>query len=81
MDYLGDFRRENRRSYFSLYGYASGIDVLRFYGFGNETEAAVSQGFYRVARHAVRRAPSGSPATSRDWGSATAWRSPTPGPW
>jgi hypothetical protein len=48
VDYLGDFRRENRRSYFSLYGYASGIDVLRFYGFGNETEAPESQDFYRV---------------------------------
>jgi hypothetical protein len=47
-DYLGDFRRENRSSYFSLYGYASGIEVLRFYGFGNETEATEGQEFYRV---------------------------------
>jgi hypothetical protein len=46
--HLGDFRRENRSSYFSLYGYASGIDVLRFYGFGNETEATEGQEFYRV---------------------------------
>ena len=48
VDYLGDFRRENRGSYFSLYGYASGMEVLRFYGFGNETEATEGQEFYRV---------------------------------
>ena len=48
VDYLGDFRRENRGSYFSLHGYASGIEVLRFYGFGNETEAPESQDFSKV---------------------------------
>jgi hypothetical protein len=36
-DYLGEYHRENRRSSFGLYGYASGVEVLRFYGFGNET--------------------------------------------
>lgn len=36
-DYTGIFHRENRRSSFGLFGYASGVDVLRFYGFGNET--------------------------------------------
>ena len=48
VDYLGNFHRENRRTYFSLYGYASGIDVLRFYGFGNETEASQDTDYYKV---------------------------------
>ena len=48
VDYLGDFRRENRGSYLSLYAYASSIEVLRFYGFGNETQAPEGQEFYRA---------------------------------
>jgi hemolysin activation/secretion protein len=45
---MGDFRRENRSSWFSLGAYASSVEVLRFYGFGNETEASESQKYYRV---------------------------------
>ena len=48
VDYLGNFHRENRGTYFSLYGYASGIDVLRFYGFGNETEAPQDNDYAKV---------------------------------
>ena len=49
VDYTGLFHRENRRSSFGLYAYASGVEVLRFYGFGNETEApAEDQDFYQV---------------------------------
>ena len=48
VDYLGDFRRENSRSSFSLHAYASSVEVLRFYGLGNETEATGSQKYYRV---------------------------------
>jgi len=49
VDYAGLFHRENRRSYFGLYAYASGVEVLRFYGFGNDTEApAEDQDFYKV---------------------------------
>jgi len=36
-DYLAEFRVENRRWYWGWYGYASGIESLRFFGFGNET--------------------------------------------
>jgi len=36
-EYLGEFRRENRRDFWSFRAYASGIDVLRFYGLGNGT--------------------------------------------
>jgi hypothetical protein len=49
VDYAGLFHRENRRSYFGLYAYASGVEVLGFYGFGNDTEApADDQDFYKV---------------------------------
>lgn len=48
-DYLGEFHRENRDSYFSLYAYASGVEVLRFYGLGNETTStAGDEDFYKV---------------------------------
>ena len=48
VEYEGDFRRENSRSSFNLHGYASSVEVLRFYGFGNETEATEGQKHYRV---------------------------------
>ena len=37
VDYRAELRRENRSWYWGWYGYASGIESLRFYGFGNET--------------------------------------------
>jgi len=35
--YHGEFRRENRASYWGIHAYVSGVEVLRYYGFGNET--------------------------------------------
>jgi Omp85 superfamily domain len=48
VEYEGDFRRENSRSSFNVHAYASSVEVLRFYGFGNETEATQGQKYYRV---------------------------------
>jgi hypothetical protein len=48
VEYEGDFRRENSRLSFDVHGYASSVEVLRFYGFGNETEATEDQKYYRV---------------------------------
>jgi hypothetical protein len=49
VDYTGEFHRENRGSYFGLYAFASGVEVLRFYGFGNETQAtADNQDYYKA---------------------------------
>ncbi len=48
VDYTGEFHRENRGSSFGLYAYASGVEVLRFYGFGNETQVAGDEDFYKV---------------------------------
>ena len=46
---LGAFRRENRGSFFGLAAYTSGVEVLRFYGFGNETEATAGpEEYYKV---------------------------------
>jgi hypothetical protein len=48
-DYVAEFRRENRASFFGLYGYASGVEVLRFYGYGNESEVTnTKDDFYKV---------------------------------
>ncbi|HET7294503.1 MAG TPA: BamA/TamA family outer membrane protein [Vicinamibacteria bacterium] len=47
-DYQGDFRRENSGASFSLRAYASTVEVLRFYGFGNETGSPEAEDFYRV---------------------------------
>jgi hypothetical protein len=48
VEYVGDYRRENRTTHFGLQTYASGIEVLRFYGFGNETENNGDRDFYRA---------------------------------
>jgi hypothetical protein len=49
IDYTGIFHRENRGSFFGIYAYASGVEVLRFYGYGNDLEApAADQDFYKV---------------------------------
>ena len=50
VEYQGDFRRENSRSSFSVHAYASAVEVLRFYGFGNETEAPEGQDYYQRSR-------------------------------
>jgi hypothetical protein len=48
-DYLGEFHRENRDPFFTLNAYASGVEVLRFYGFGNDTPApSGNQDFFKV---------------------------------
>lgn len=36
-EYRGRFRRENSRGWYDLAARASGFDLVRFYGFGNET--------------------------------------------
>jgi len=48
MDYLGEFHMENSGAYLNMSARASGIEILRFYGFGNETTADRSKDYYRV---------------------------------
>jgi hypothetical protein len=58
IDYRGLFRRENSGSYFELLLRASGIDVINFHGFGNETAAPGDQEFFRVTQDAFGVEPS-----------------------
>ena len=56
-DYRGEFRRENSRVYGTLYALASGIEILRFYGFGNETSDELGDNFYKVRQRQYALAP------------------------
>jgi len=47
-EFTGDFRRVNSRVHTHLLLRASGIEVVRFFGFGNETPRIDSDFFYRV---------------------------------
>ena len=48
VDYTGLFPRENSRDLFGLIAYASGLETLRFYGFGNETPNTGDDDFYKA---------------------------------
>jgi hypothetical protein len=47
-EYEGEFRRVNSRAFTSLGARASGIEILRFYGFGNETSSDGPDAFFKV---------------------------------
>jgi hypothetical protein len=47
-DYEGDFRRAASETHFTVQAYASGIEVLRFYRFGNETDSKAPDDFYKT---------------------------------
>jgi hypothetical protein len=57
VDYRGDFRRENSTIAFGALLRASGLDVISFYGFGNEVAAPQSRKFYRVTQNAFSAYP------------------------
>jgi hypothetical protein len=50
VDYLGEFHRENSRIGFTLFAGASGIEVVRFHGIGNETSASGDDEYYRITQ-------------------------------
>ena len=58
VDYLGDYRRENSGTHTSLWARASGVEILRFYGLGNETSLGPSDEFNRVNQQQYLLAPS-----------------------
>ena len=47
-DFSADWRRPNSRVRYGVYARASGIEVLRFHGFGNEVSAEGDDEFFRV---------------------------------
>jgi hypothetical protein len=56
--YDGSFRFENSKLVSNLQLKYSGIDILRFYGFGNNTSDDGSDGTFRVRNRIFRAAPS-----------------------
>lgn len=58
LDYGGEFRRENSGGFTEILARASGIDVISFHGFGNETSAPGNNEFYRVTQDAFSLLPS-----------------------
>jgi hypothetical protein len=58
LEYRGEFRRENSRAYTGLNARFSGLEVLRYYGFGNDTTAELADDFYKVRQKQVAFAPS-----------------------
>lgn len=57
-DFAGEWHRVNSPVTFRLLARASGLDVVRFHGFGNETSAAGPNEFFRVNETDFRLAPS-----------------------
>jgi len=55
--YNGAFRRENSNLLSRVELKYSGIEVVRFYGFGNNTSDERSDGFYRARTRQVKAAP------------------------
>lgn len=47
-EYVGAFRGENRRAYLRLQARYSGLDVVNFHGFGNQTSGGGEDDFYRT---------------------------------
>lgn len=56
--YDGDFRSENSRRRLGLIALASGLEVQRFFGFGNETTIEGDPDDYKVDLHQYALAPS-----------------------
>lgn len=57
VDYQGDFRLENSRTRASLLARASGIEILRYYGPGNETARLPSDDDHKVKQQQYLLAP------------------------
>lgn len=48
VDFLGDFRRPQSTTHLLLESYYSGIEILRFFGFGNNTPRVLTDDQYKV---------------------------------
>jgi surface antigen Omp85-like protein len=58
VDYQGDFHRENSPTRIQIAARASGIEILRFYGLGNETLRLPSDDLHKVKQQQYLFAPS-----------------------
>ena len=55
--YDGEFHRANSRALLGITAHYSGLEVLRYYGFGNETKAAGDDDFNKVRQREIVFAP------------------------
>lgn len=53
LDYHGDFRRNNSYLYGTVSILLSGLEYLRFYGYGNETDASRPKDFYKIRQRVL----------------------------
>jgi len=58
VEYDGVFHRTNSENEIGVLVRYSGLDVQRFYGYGNESSAAQPDGFYKVRQRQLRVRPS-----------------------
>jgi hypothetical protein len=57
VDYAGEFHRANSGVTTGVTAFYSGLEVLRYYGFGNETAAEGDDDFYKVRQRQLVLAP------------------------
>jgi hypothetical protein len=57
LDYKGERHRENAGTYATVFALASQLEVLNFYGFGNDTRKDGSGDFFRVEQRQLALAP------------------------
>ncbi|MEO8296161.1 MAG: BamA/TamA family outer membrane protein [Gemmatimonadota bacterium] len=57
-EYVGEWHVENSRTYTNLLARGSGIEILRFFGFGNETANNQENDFYKVRQEQYLLEPS-----------------------
>jgi len=50
VDFMGEFRRKGKSSYFLVDAEASAVEVLKFFGYGNETTRISNDDFYNTGQ-------------------------------
>src|SRR5256885_368451 len=56
-EYDADFRRENSPVHVTVFARASDLDVVRFFGFGNQTIAPGASAFYKIEQKQLALEP------------------------
>ena len=57
VDFRAEFRRRHSNTYYRLDAKISSIEVLKFYGYGNETERTQDNDFYKTSQRHIIVAP------------------------
>lgn len=68
IDFRGEFRRRHSSTYFRLDAKVSAIEVLKYYGYGNETPRTEANDFYKTGQRQIIVAPTlVTPARGRSY--------------